>query len=77
MPYKDISELSDKVKNYLPEHAQEIYKEVFNNAFEEYKSSKDRDNDSSREETVHKVAWAAVKHKYQKDEMTGNWKLKG
>jgi cation transport regulator len=66
MPYKGLDDLPDQVKSNLPKHAQEIYKEAFNNAWEEYKESKDRKGDASREEVAHKVAWAAVKRKYQK-----------
>ena len=66
MPYSKISELPDSVTNVLPKHAQEIYKEAFNNAHEQYKDSDDRAGDSGREETAHRVAWSAVKQKYQK-----------
>jgi cation transport regulator len=66
MPYQQTSELPDSVKNALPPHAQDIYKEAFNNAWTEYKSSKDRRGDSDREETAHRVAWAAVKKSYEK-----------
>ena len=66
MPYKSTSDLPDSEKNNLPSHAQDIYKEAFNNAYEEYKDAKDRQGDSDREETAHKVAWSAVKQKYQK-----------
>lgn len=66
MPFKTTSELPEAVQNVLPEHAQHIYKEAFNNAWEEYKSPKDRRDDADREEVSHRVAWAAVKHKYEK-----------
>jgi cation transport regulator len=29
MPYKQITQLPDNVKNNLPKHAQEIYKEAY------------------------------------------------
>lgn len=61
MPYKTINELPESVKNVLPEHAQDIYKEAFNSAYDEYKSPKDRRGDADREETAHRVAWSAVK----------------
>ncbi|CAI2021736.1 Cation transport regulator ChaB [Serratia ficaria] len=61
MPYHSRSALPDNVKHVLPEHAQEIYKEAFNSAWQQY-----RDADDSREETAHKVAWAAVKQSYRK-----------
>ena len=74
--YKDISDLPDGVKDNVPKHAQEIYKEAFNSAWEEYKDKEDRRDDATREETAHRVAWAAVKHKYEKDEKSGKWKAK-
>jgi cation transport regulator len=69
MPYKTVDELPDSVRHVLPKHAQEIYREAFNSAYEEYK---DR-GPEGREVTAHKVAWAAVKKKYRKDEKTGKW----
>jgi cation transport regulator len=36
MPYKQITQLPDNVKNNLPKHAQEIYKEAFNSAEDQY-----------------------------------------
>ncbi len=66
MPYKSLSDLPDRVKDNLPKGAQEIYKEAFNSAHEEYKNPKKRRGKESQEETAHKVAWAAVKKKYEK-----------
>lgn len=66
MPYTSNSDLPDSVKNVLPSHAQDIYKEAFNSAYEQYKDSEDRDGDADREETAHKVAWSAVKNSYEK-----------
>ncbi len=60
MPYREISDLPDSVKNHLPHHAQEIYLAAFNNAWEEYATREDR------EVVAHKVAWAAVKKQYVK-----------
>ncbi len=77
MPKEQSKEdLPDRVKNVLPKHAQEIYKEAHNNALEQYKDPSKRRGDASLEETAHKVAWAAVKEKYEKDEKTGKWKKK-
>ena len=36
MPYKQITQLPESVKNNLPKHAQEIYKEAFNSAEDQY-----------------------------------------
>lgn len=66
MPYSSRSSLPDSVKHVLPAHAQDIYQEAFNSAWDEYKEKKDRRGDESREEVAHKVAWSAVKHSYEK-----------
>ncbi len=71
MPYSNPEDLPDQVKANLPKHAREIYMEAYNNAWEQYKESKDRKGDASREEVAHKVAWAAVKKVYEKKD--GKW----
>jgi cation transport regulator len=65
MPYKTLDDLPESVKGHLPKHAQEIFLAAFNNATEEY----------NEEETAFKVAWSAVKHKYEKGD-DGNWHKK-
>lgn len=75
MPYKSNSELPDSVRNVLPDHAQDIYREAFNNAYNEYQDPSDRRGDTDREEAAHKVAWSAVKRKYEKGE-NGRWHQK-
>jgi cation transport regulator len=74
MPYKNPDELPDSVKNVLPEHAREIYLAAYNNAQEQYADPRKRQGNESLEEVSHKVAWAAVKQDYAKDEKTGKWK---
>ena len=71
MPYKSIQELPDSVKDNLPKHASEIYKEAYNSAWDQYKDPSDRRGDASREETDHRVAWSAVKEKYETN--NGRW----
>jgi cation transport regulator len=62
MPYDSLSDLPDSVRNNRPKHAQEIYKEAFNSAEEQY----------GEESRAHRVAWSAVENKYEKNEQ-GNW----
>ncbi len=76
MPYTTTKDLPEGVRDNLPKHAQEIYLAAYNSAWEEYKDPKDRRGEASIEETAHKVAWAAVKQKYQKDDNSGRWKAK-
>ena len=61
MPYSSINELPEQVQHVLPKHAQDIYKEAFNSAYDQYDSPKKREDGAGREETAHKVAWSAVK----------------
>ena len=46
MPYSNKSELPDSVQHVLPAHAQEIYKEAFNSAWDQYKHKEDRRDDA-------------------------------
>ena len=62
MPYDNLSDLPDGVRNNLPEHAQEIYRAAYNSAEEQY----------GEEERAHRVAWSAVENKYEKNDQ-GNW----
>ena len=71
MPYAKISDLPKSVRANLPEHAQEIYQEAFNSAWEQYDTPEERRGGASREEVAHKVAWAAVKQVYEK--RNGKW----
>jgi cation transport regulator len=76
MPYHKLNDLPDSVRDNLPKHAQEIYMEAFNSAWEQYKDPEDRRGDATREETAHRVAWAAVKQSYEKDDSSGKWQKK-
>lgn len=67
MPYQSIKDLPDSVREHLPEHAQEIFRAAFNSAWDEYHQDESR---------AMRVAWAAVKDKYEKDEKSGMWKAK-
>lgn len=62
MPYETNQDLPSSITNHLPEHAQTIFRKAFNNAYDQYDS----------EELVFKVAWAAVKKVYEKNEV-GMW----
>lgn len=66
MPYRDNSELPDNVRRVLTSHAQDIYRESFNSAYQQYDKPSKRQDDASREEVAHRVAWSAVKKQYKK-----------
>ncbi len=66
MPYDSIEELPNQVRNALPKNAQKIFKEAFNNAWDQYRDPEKRRGDASQEEVANRVAWSAVKKKYEK-----------
>ena len=44
MPYLSLKALPKSVREHLPKHAQEIYKEAFNHAWDEYAEVNKRRN---------------------------------
>ena len=60
MPYRANQDLPSALRNHLPEHAQEIYREAFNRAYQAHA------DDPRREEAAHRIAWAAVKRSHVK-----------
>lgn len=76
MPYNRTADLPQSVRDALPPHAEEIYRAAYNSAWDEYADPGKRRGNESREEAAHRVAWAAVKHQYEKDEQTGTWRRK-
>jgi cation transport regulator len=67
VPYRSNRELPEGVRDNLPEHAQDIYREAFNSASKQYDDPDERRNPEDDPEAVaHKVAWSAVKKDYEK-----------
>lgn len=60
MPYLTNDDLPPSVRSHLPGHGQDIYREAFNHAWDEYAG------DPRQEEIAHRVAWAAVERVYMK-----------
>jgi cation transport regulator len=61
MPYLSTFDLPPALQRRLPPHAQEIWLEAFNHAWDGYADRLDR------EAVAHRVAWAAVKRLYRKE----------
>lgn len=55
MPYLTNDDLPPAIRDHLPAHAQDIFREVFNHAWRQYA------DDPRREEIAFRVAWSAVK----------------
>jgi cation transport regulator len=62
MPYRVNADLPASVRDHLPAHAQEIYRAAFNHSFAAHAG------DIRQEEIAHRIAWAAVKRSYIKDD---------
>jgi len=56
MPYATNDALPAPVQRVLPQHAQDIYRAAFNDAFARY--------GAKREAVAHRIAWSAVKRRY-------------
>ena len=65
MPYATNEDLPASVRNHLPPHAQDIFREAFNHAFAAHAG------DPHQEERAFRIAWAAVKRGYEKAD--GEW----
>jgi cation transport regulator len=61
MPYRVNDDLPAPVRQHLPAHAQDIYREAFNHAFAAHAG------EPKQEQRAHRIAWAAVKRGYVKD----------
>lgn len=72
MPYQTRDDLPVSVRHVLPDHAQDIFKEAFNNAIKEYQDPKKRRDNSDPEKIAFRVAWTAVEKVYYKGE-DGKW----
>jgi cation transport regulator len=57
MPYATNDDMPRSVRAHLPVHAQDIFREAFNDAFERYHGDEPR---------AFRVAWGAVKRSYEK-----------
>jgi cation transport regulator len=62
MPYATSDDLPPSVRNHLPMHAQDIFREAFNHAWQQH---------AGDEATAFRIAWAAVKRQYHK--VGDNW----
>ena len=66
MPYQSNADLPMSIRRHLPLPAQEVYRRVFNHAWDTYA------RDLWQEEIAHRVAWAAVKRQFHKGD-DGDW----
>ena len=62
MPYASNDDLPPSVRLHLPYRAQDIYRKAFNAAWNSY----GRREPARREEIAHRIAWSAVKRRYEK-----------
>ena len=60
MPYARNEDLPPGIREHLPAHAQDIFRAAFNAAWRQHAE------DPDVEGIAHRIAWAAVKHKYEK-----------
>ena len=61
MPYGSRMELPESVRKVLPDHAQEIYLNAFNNAWQQYADASKRRGHESREEVAQRLPGLRLK----------------
>lgn len=67
MPYKTINDLPEVLRMRLPKKAQEIYRAIFNKAYDSYHQKPKRRISRERQELVaSRIAWSAVKKEFHK-----------
>ncbi len=64
MPHRTA--VPSRYRDKLPTHAQKIFIEAFNNAWDQYADKSKRRGNDTREAVASKVAWKAVETKYEK-----------
>lgn len=69
MPYQTNADLPENLQRLLPPHAQDIYRAAFNSAYFAHAA------DPRQEEEAHRIAWAAVKRRYERTPQ--GWRARG
>jgi cation transport regulator len=73
VPYRHLKELPAPVRDQVPRPAQLAWLEAFNSAWDHYIDPDGGSVAATREEAARRVAWAAVKRNYARDEQ-GRWR---
>jgi cation transport regulator len=62
MQYETVRQLPVTIRDTLPDQAKEIYRQAYNQAWEEY--DQDAHRGLNQQGLAHQQAWMAVKHEY-------------
>ena len=73
MQYETVKQLSSTIRSVLPEEAQEIYRQAYNQAWEEF--DRDAHRGLNQQALAHQQAWGAVKKEFVFD--LDQWHLIG
>ncbi len=71
MRYETLEDLPDTLKDVLPEEAQKIYLEAYQEAWDAYKP--EVGGDLGQAGMAHRDAWHAMKQEFIHDEKKGRW----
>ncbi len=75
MTYTKTSELPATIRDVLPQAAQELYMQVYNEAMLMRLAASDQAN--SRDSMAHQLAWDTMTREFVHDPQTGQWYRKG
>jgi cation transport regulator len=75
MRYASNEDLSPTVRGILPTDAQDLYRETYNQAWDDYDEASQED--MSRHDMAHRQAWMAVERAFVRDPNSGIWRARG
>ncbi len=75
MRYETIEDLPESLTSVLPEEAQKIYLEGYQESWDTYEEY--QGGEMGREAVAHRDGWHAVQQEFVNDESSGRWYPKG
>ncbi|MEJ2211488.1 MAG: ChaB family protein [Anaerolineae bacterium] len=75
MPYEKKSDLPKTLRETMPEEAQDVYIQAYNEAFEQYQER--QGGDAGQDAVAHRNAMHTVNQEFAHDPETGKWYRKG
>jgi cation transport regulator len=76
MRYETINDLPETLQATLPEEAQKLYIETYNQVWDEYDEI-GHDGNLDRDGVAHQAAWRVVDQEFVQQEGTGRWYRRG
>lgn len=76
MPYKNLNELPEEVRESLPLEGQRTYAAAYNMAWERHRNLDHYAGKKSRDELARDFAWSEIERLYARDGQSKQWRKK-